>query len=139
MPKNPVIILVPDFPGYCTQSNTRTHDWMNALSYLAELDVALAAKGKQFIKYLISYCLLLKTAIYFILVPWDYEEYSREEELDIESNLDAMVDATRTKIVSVRSEDPKKPIILAGVGVSAAIACQVCIFEFFIENLQVIF
>lgn len=37
-----------------------------------------------------------------------------------------MVDATRSKIVSVRSEDSQKSIILAGVGVSAAIACQVC-------------
>lgn len=64
---------------------------------------------------------------YFILVPWDYEEYSREEELDIETSLDAMVDAARSKIISVRSDDPKRPIILAGVGVSAAIACQVCI------------
>lgn len=38
-----------------------------------------------------------------------------------------MVDAARSKIISVRSDDPKRPIILAGVGVSAAIACQVCI------------
>lgn len=106
LPKNPVIILVPDFPGYCTQPNTRTYDWMNALSYLAELDVALAAK-----------------------VPWDYEEYSREEELDIETSLEAMVDASRSKVVSVRSEDPSRPIILAGVGVSAAIACQVAVLE----------
>lgn len=45
LPKNPLIILIPDFPGYFTQANTRTHDWMNALSYLAELDVALTAKG----------------------------------------------------------------------------------------------
>lgn len=65
---------------------------------------------------------------YIILVPWDYEEYSREEELDIETSLDAMVDATRSKIVSVRSEDPNRPIILVGVGVSAAIACQVRTF-----------
>lgn len=106
LPKNPVIILVPDFPGYCTQPNTRTYDWMNALSYLAELDVALAAK-----------------------VPWDYEEYSREEELDIETSLEAMVDATRSKVVSVQSEDSSRPIILAGVGVSAAIACQVAVLE----------
>lgn len=106
LPKNPVIILVPDFPGYCIQSNTRTYDWMNDLSYLAEVDVALAAK-----------------------VPWDYEEYSREEELDIETSLEAMVDAARSKVVSVRSEDPNRPIILAGVGVSAAIACQVAVLE----------
>eukprot|EP00102_Acyrthosiphon_pisum_P026305 XP_016663515.1 PREDICTED: KAT8 regulatory NSL complex subunit 3-like [Acyrthosiphon pisum] len=105
LPKNPVIILVPDFPGYCTQPNTRTYDWMNALSYLAELDVALTMK-----------------------VPWSYEEYSREEELDIETSLDTMVDSTRSKVVSVRFEDPNRPIILAGVGVSAAIACQVDIF-----------
>ncbi|XP_060857831.1 KAT8 regulatory NSL complex subunit 3-like [Metopolophium dirhodum] len=106
LPKNPVIILVPDFPGYCTQPNTRTYDWMNALSYLAKLDVALAVK-----------------------VPWDYEEYSREEEVDIETSLEAMVDATRSKVVSVRFEDPSRPIILAGVGVSAAIACQVAVLE----------
>lgn len=48
--------------------------------------------------------------------------------MDIVSGLDAMVDATRSKIVSLRSEDPKRPIILAGVGVSSAIACQVCTF-----------
>lgn len=36
-----------------------------------------------------------------------------------------MVDATRNKIISVRSDDQNRPIILAGVGVSAAIACQV--------------
>jgi hypothetical protein len=67
---------------------------------------------------------------YFILVPWDYEEYSREQELDIATSLDAMVDATRSKIVSVRSDDPSRPVILAGIGVSAAIACQVHIFIF---------
>ncbi|VVC35359.1 Alpha/Beta hydrolase fold [Cinara cedri] len=106
LPKNPLIILIPDFPGYFTQANTRTHDWMNALSYLAELDVALTAK-----------------------VPWNYEEYACEEELDIVTNLDAMVDATRSKIVSVRSTDPNRIIILAGVGVSAAIACQVAVLE----------
>jgi len=42
-----------------------------------------------------------------------------------------MVDSTRSKIVSIRSEDPNRPIILAGVGVSAAIACQVRTFESF--------
>ncbi|XP_015363469.1 PREDICTED: uncharacterized protein LOC107161539 [Diuraphis noxia] len=62
-------------------------------------------------------------------LPWDYEEYSREEELDIETSLEAMVDATRSKVVSVRSEDSSRPIILAGVGVSAAIACQVAVLE----------
>lgn len=41
-----------------------------------------------------------------------------------------MVDATRSKIVSVRADDPSRPIILAGIGVSAAIACQVHIFTF---------
>lgn len=65
---------------------------------------------------------------YCIIVPWDYEEYSREEELNIETSLEAMVDAARSKVVSVRSEDSNRPIILAGVGVSAAIACQVNIF-----------
>jgi len=39
-----------------------------------------------------------------------------------------MVDATRSKVASVRFEDLSRPIILAGVGVSAAIACQVDIF-----------
>ncbi|XP_050543024.1 KAT8 regulatory NSL complex subunit 3 [Daktulosphaira vitifoliae] len=106
LPKDPVIILVPEFPGYLVQPNTRSHDWMNALSYLAELVVALTAK-----------------------VPWDYEDYSRQEEIDIETGLDAMVDATRSKIVSLRAEDPNRPIILAGVGVSAAIACQVAVLE----------
>jgi len=73
----------------------------------------------------INYFLIKLICDYCILVPWDYEEYSREEELDIETSLEAMVDATRSKVVSVRSEDPSRPIILAGVGVSAAIACQV--------------
>jgi len=41
-----------------------------------------------------------------------------------------MVDATRSKIVSVRADDPNRPIILTGVGVSAAIACQVSTFEY---------
>lgn len=65
-------------------------------------------------------------------MPLDYEEYSREEELDIETSLDAMVDATRSKIVSIKSEDPNRPIILAGVGVSAAIACQVYNSKYFL-------
>jgi len=39
-----------------------------------------------------------------------------------------MLDATRSKIVSLRFEDPSRPIIVAGVGVSAAIACQVDTF-----------
>lgn len=68
-------------------------------------------------------------------MPWDYEEYPRQEEIDIETSLDAMVDAARSKIVSLRSEDPNRPIILAGVGVSAAIACQVSIF-FYVSITQ---
>lgn len=76
--------------------------------------------------FIYNHLLFLLTSNYIFLVPWDYEEYSREEELDIETNLDAMVDAARRKIVSIRSDDPNRPIILAGVGVSAAIACQVC-------------
>ncbi|XP_050421591.1 KAT8 regulatory NSL complex subunit 3 isoform X2 [Adelges cooleyi] len=106
LPKDPVIILIPDFPGYLIQPYTRSHDWMHALSYLAELVVALTAKEQ-----------------------WDYEDYSRREEINIEASLDNMIDATRSKIVSLRSEDPNRPIILAGFGVSAAIACQVAVLE----------
>lgn len=40
-----------------------------------------------------------------------------------------MVDATRRKIISVKSEDANRSVILVGVGVSAAIASQVCTFS----------
>jgi len=48
-----------------------------------------------------------------------------------------MVDATRSKIVSVRSDDANRPIILTGVGVSAAIACQVNIFKYILTLITI--